>query len=179
MNPAFLGDSYDLVKRVFVQELRVLGYEVGVEPFFTGDWDGAKKMKFHQLTAARHRDELAARAQRTALLLDPDTGVKELGSAKHVSFRQMEAEVDKHQIVFAFDQSFSRNAVPKDVMQDKLDKLRARNVYAMYYDSHARFLFASRAEGAIKELRTHLQEIVGLPDRRFVVWTGESTDKTG
>jgi hypothetical protein len=37
----------------------------------------------------------------------------------------------------------------------------------MYYDSHARFLFASRVDAVIMELREHLLS-VGLPGSRLV-----------
>ena len=40
MNPSFIGDSYDLVKRFFCFELRALGYKVVVDPMFTGEWKG-------------------------------------------------------------------------------------------------------------------------------------------
>ena len=34
MNAEFFGDSYDLVKRFFCQELKELGYKVWIDPMF-------------------------------------------------------------------------------------------------------------------------------------------------
>jgi hypothetical protein len=56
MNPKYLGDSYDLVKRFFISELRNLGYDVVVDPMFTGAWGQDREM-FHVLVGAPERSQ--------------------------------------------------------------------------------------------------------------------------
>ena len=165
MNPMFLGDSYDIVKRFFCQELSNLGYEVAIDPLFTGDW-GGKETEFHGLVLAKHRRELSHGASRTALLLDPDTGVRPKPGKSHVSFQRIADEAQVHNLVFAFDQSFAHGA-PPSAMHDKLSSLRGLGLSAMYYDSHVRFLFASKEGETIDEIRKHLLGL-GLPSWRLI-----------
>jgi hypothetical protein len=56
MNPSFFGDSYDLVKRFFCVQLAALGYEVVVDPMFTGEWRELDH-QFFRLIGARPLDE--------------------------------------------------------------------------------------------------------------------------
>lgn len=166
MNPAFLGDSYDLVKRFFAQELRLLQYEVAVDPLFTGDWSGEED-SFLRLIGAKHRKDVTGNTDRTALFLDPDTGVKDRATRQHVSYEHLAIEANTYKLVFAFDQSFSRQGSAREAMSTKLQALTTLGLSALYYDSHARFLFASRQPQAVYELRTHL-EIIGIPSRRLI-----------
>jgi hypothetical protein len=52
-------------------------------------------------------------------------------------------------------------------MQHKLSAMREHGCCAMYYDSHARFVFVSRAPLSLVQLRDHLLSL-GLPASRFV-----------
>ena len=52
-------------------------------------------------------------------------------------------------------------------MKNKIAELRKRECYAMYYDSHARFLFASLKQQPLRELRAHLLAL-GLPSERLL-----------
>ena len=165
MNPAYQGDSYDLVKRFFCRELQHLGYTVAVDPMFTGEWCNSE-LTYYRLISATPLSELSA-AARTAILLDPDTGVREKATRSHVSFERIIEEARTHDLVVAFDQSFSRGASPKEAINGKLSSLHALGVHGMYYDSHARFLFAASESARLYELRAHLQGI-GLPDFRLV-----------
>jgi hypothetical protein len=166
MNSSFIGDSYDLVKRFFCFELRALGYKVVVDPMFTGEWKGRKR-DFFSLVGATMDATAPLPSARTALFVDPDTGVRHKGSPKHVSFDQLAQKVSRHALVFSFDQSFSRQANPVEVMKGKLSALTDRSCHAMYYDSHARFLFVSKEEKLLRELRAHLVSL-GLPTERFL-----------
>jgi hypothetical protein len=167
MNPEFLGDSYDLVKRFFVHEFRALGYEVAVDPLFTGDWAEGEEEAFHRLIDVKHRKELPSTGDRTALFLDPDTGVKGRATRRHVSYDRLAHEAAKHRLVFAFDQSFSRQGSAAEAMARKLNAISSLGLAGLYYDSHARFLFASRQSDAIHEVWLHLQR-VGIPSRRLI-----------
>ena len=166
MNPDFLGDSYDLVKRFFCRELVALRYEVVVDPMFTGAW-GDKATQFYRLIGVAPEAVGAAATARAALFLDPDTGVNSNGGEQHVSFDRIVSEATTHDLVFSFDQSFSRQAKPRDVMQAKLAAVSSRGGRAMYYDSHARFLFVSLKEHPLQELREHLVSL-GLPAERLL-----------
>jgi hypothetical protein len=142
MNPAYLGDSYDLVKRFFCRELSLLGYSVVVDPMLTGEWS-ATEGQFYRLIGAEPAGPGRPLSQRAALFLDPDTGIKEKGGKQHASFDRLAQECTNYRLVFAFDQSFSRQAKAANVMREKLSALQARGCYGMYYDSHARFIFVA------------------------------------
>ena len=166
MNPAFLGDSYDLVKRFFVLELQSLGYTVAIDPMFTGDWMG-REGDFHRLLALKSRRLPDGRTMKRCLFLDPDTGLNERGGKQHASFERVAREAQENELVFAFDQSFSRQASPNEVMKKKMSRLAEHGVRSIYYNSHARFLFASRSEELLLEMISHLVQ-VGMPRSRFV-----------
>jgi hypothetical protein len=166
MNPKYLGDSYDLVKRFFCRELSCLGYSVAVDAMFTGTW-GADEQEFYRLIGANPLASGALRPVRTALFLDPDTGINERGSKQHASFDRLVRETTRHELVFAFDQSFSRQAKAAETIRTKLSALRSRGCHAMYYDSHARFVFVANQRPALDELQLHLVAL-GLPASRLL-----------
>jgi hypothetical protein len=165
MNPDFLGDSFDIVKRFFCQELANLGYRVLVDPMFTGDWKG-REQAFFQLICA-HPELSANESRHTALFIDPDTGVREIDGKLHVSFDRLVRAASSNALVFSFDQSFSRQAKPDEVMSRKLATIEAQGCYGMYYNSHARFLFVSSQQVRLRELRNHLVSL-GLPSERLL-----------
>ena len=167
MNPDFFGDSFDLVKRFFCQELVKLGYTVSVDPMFTGDWKG-REQDFFRLICAQ--PELSTNESRhTALFIDPDTGVRKNSGRQHVSFDRLLKEASSNALVFSFDQSFSRQAKPADLvmLRSKLAAIEAQGCYGMYYNSHARFLFVSSQQVRLYELRDHLVSL-GLPSERLL-----------
>lgn len=166
MNPAYFGDSYDLVKRFFCRELSLLGYTVAVDAMLTGSWS-TNEREFYRLIGAeaiRPRGLVPARA---ALFLDPDTGINEKGSKQHASFDRLTQEATSYELVFAFDQAFSRQSKGETVMLGKLAALRSRGCHGMYYDSHARFVFVSKERSVLHELQAHLLSL-GLPARRLL-----------
>ncbi len=165
MNPDYFGDSYDIVKRFFCAELRALGYSVAVEPMFTGLWEGAD-LQFLRFIGAPLLGE-QPQSGRTAVLFDPDTGVHRTASRKHISVVQLAKATALSSLVFSFDQSFSRQHDSSVAMREKLAALQALGCHAMYYDSHARFLFASAAEPTMHELRAHLVSL-GMPPSRLL-----------
>ena len=166
MNPDYFGDSYDLVKRFFCRELYVLGYSVEVDAMLTGAWSGTES-SFYRLVGAGAYNETPTEGRPRALLVDPDTGVRKSAGPRHVSFAHIAEHAKTLRLVFAFDQSFSRQGKASVLIQEKLGELQALGCSAMYYDSHARFVFASAEEGPIHELRAHLLSL-GLPQRRLV-----------
>jgi hypothetical protein len=166
MNPIYLGDSFDIVKRFFCDVLHALGYTVYIDPMFTGEWAGEDEA-FGKFLGAMHVLHRVPSQSKTALFLDPDTGVRSSPSAAHVSFDRLAQALGDHIIVFVFDQSFSRNTSPREQMNQKLAEMRSRDCCGFYYNSHARFLFVSRDDDALKALESHLCGL-GLPGSRLV-----------
>jgi hypothetical protein len=166
MNPEWFGDSYDIVKRFLSAELQRVGVRVYADPMLTGEWpDGAAA--FLAFIGATHADEARGSDYNTALFIDPDTGVRERASARHCTITYMVRQAEKFSLVFAFDQSFSRNAPAQIQMEYKLDQLRELGVHGFYYDSHARFLFTARQRRHLLKARDSLIA-AGLPERRLV-----------
>ena len=164
MNPKWFGDSYDIVKRFFASSLRKLGYEVYIDPMLTGAWGGDVD-NLYRFLKMRPVDEYTN--SMSALFLDPDTGIGRSTSPKHTTIQTIGSHLQNHEIVFAFDQSFSRGPDARPQIQEKLSALRALNATGVYFDSHARFLFASFERARLEALQDYLGK-VGLPKNRFV-----------
>ena len=173
MHPAYLGDSCDIVKRFFCEALRRLGYSVYIDPMFTGEWSG-KETTFYRFLGVDRFTPAPAGSSMTALFLDPDTGVNRKGSRSHVSYERIVTEAQQHQIVFAFDQGFSRGMAPEPQIREKIETIAALGCSAIYYDSHARFLFVSRERSELERLRNELVS-QGLPSSRFIEAAPNST----
>jgi hypothetical protein len=167
MNSDWFGDSYDIVKRFFVGELRSLGYTVYIDPMPSGDWDPVEPAFLTFLGARHARDNQPS--GRSALLLDPDTGIADRRSRSHASISVIVGHLTRHEIVFVFDQSFSRSTDPRAQVLAKLGQLRQHGAHGFYYDSHARFLFASLSADRLNTLRGAILE-VGVPSHRLVAF---------
>ena len=166
MNPAYFGDSYDLVKRFFCRELSLLGYSVTVDPMLIGTWS-ENEPEFYRLICAEPVGRVKSIPKPAALFLDPDTGINQKGGKQHASFDRLAGECTNYSLVFAFDQSFSRQAKPKDVMLEKLSTLQALGCHGIYYDSHARFVFVTKKWSVLHELHLQLRSL-GLPESRLL-----------
>lgn len=166
MRPEFLGDSYDVVKRFFCATLRSLGYAVYIDPLFTGTWFG-QEASFYRFLGVEPLGGAIPTSLPTALFLDPDTGVNEKGGASHVAYERLVAEATDHAVVFVFDQAFSRAGEAGPKLQEKLNRLAALGCPALYYASHANFLFISREPERLQQLRSELLAL-GLPASRLV-----------
>src|SRR5690349_3125206 len=97
MNRDWFGDSYDIVKRFFLDALRTGGYDVYVDPMPTGDWapcEGA----FLEFLRAKHVREANGSAG-SALLLDPDTGIGAQPSPRHTTVAGIVGLLEHHSIV--------------------------------------------------------------------------------
>lgn len=101
MNPRYLGDSYDLVKRFFCHELSLLGYSVVVDPMLTGNW-GANEQEFYRLIGARPMAQERSDSTRVALFLDPDSGISEKGDRERVSIGRLAQETTPLGVSFSF-----------------------------------------------------------------------------
>lgn len=84
MNPQWFGDSFDIVKRFFVERLNEIGYHVVVDPMLTGEWNGLE----HNFYAFLKAQPLTERTEtNSALLLDPDTGIGKKKTKQHVTIK--------------------------------------------------------------------------------------------
>ena len=166
MNPKWFGDSYDIVKKFFVDTLKDIGYKAYVDPMFTGSWDG-KEQQFIKFIGAKLIDDFEIIDHKSALLIDPDTGIGEKATSKHVTIYSIRRKLEKYEIVFSFDQSFSYGRSSEEQMQEKLSALTELGGVGFYYDSHARFLFAFSNLIALNAIKDRLLQI-GLPSTRFV-----------
>ena len=167
MNPVWFGDSYDIVKRFFVAQLNLVGYKVYVDPMFTGKWDGLA-VKFFEFLGAANVDSFEAGCEKSALLLDPDIGVGKSKSNRHVTIFDILERLQDHEVVFVFDQSFSRGLNPTKQMQENLGLLSDLGAFGFIYDSHAKFLFSTRT-AAERQMIKNFFLAVGLPETRFVM----------
>ena len=166
MNPQWFGDSFDIVKRFFVENLNAIGYHVVVDPMLTGEWNGLESdfYKFLKVYPLPSKS-----ISKSALLLDPDTGIGRNKSKQHVTINCIAKHLSQHDIVFSFDQSFSRGGNASDKIKEKLLLLKETGNYGFYYDSHARFLFAANSIEALEEVKRKLLES-GLPASRLVTY---------
>lgn len=164
MNPQWFGDSFDIVKRFFVENLNAIGYHVVVDPMLTGDWNGLEHDFYHFLKAYPLTEKSGSKS---ALLLDPDTGIGTKKSKQHVTIKCIADHLLHHDIVFTFDQSFSRGGSASVKIREKLVLLQETGNHGFYYDSHARFLFAAKSIETLGVVEQQLL-VSGLPASRLV-----------
>lgn len=169
MNSQWFGDSYDIVKRYFIGILKEIGYQVVVDPnMLTGEWNELEQKFYYFLGAAPTSDSTS---HKSALLLDPDTGIGRKETQQHVTIKFIASCLQKHEIVFTFDQSFSRAdskpRIMEEKMIEKLDLLKKTGNFGFYYNSHAKFLFAA---SSLERLNTVEQKLLssGLPKSRLL-----------
>ena len=85
---------------------------------------------------------------------------------RHVTLGRIVEELERFEIVFSFDQSFSRGQSAEEKMSEKLDGLRKKGAYGFYYNSHAKFLFAARQPNELSPVKDAFVA-TGLPEARF------------
>jgi hypothetical protein len=164
LNPQWFVDSFDIVKRFFIENLNAIGYHVVVDPMLTGEWNGFEH-DFYQFLKAYPLTEKGS--SKSALLFDPDTGIGKRKSKKHLTIKCIADQLLHYDIVFSFDQSFSRGGSASDKIREKLVVLQETGNYGFYYDSHARFLFAAKSIETLGKVEQQLLAS-GLPASRLV-----------
>ena len=166
MNSQWFGDSFDIVKRFFIGNIREMGYQVFIDPMLTGEWNGLEN-KFYGFIGAAPLESLATSVGKTALLLDPDKGIGLYPTKQHVTVRMIVNYLQEHEIVFSFDQSFSHSVDALKKMREKLNLLKEEGAVGFYYNSHARFLFSAKSPEVFANLKRHLV-MAGLPKKRLI-----------
>ena len=170
MNYQWFGDSFDIVKRFFIGNIREMGYQVFVDPMFTDEWNGLENKFYDFLGAAPlPLESLATSSGKTALLLDPDTGIGLNPTKQHVTVRMIVKYLQEHEIVFSFDKSFSHSsdALKLEKIREKLSLLKKEGAAGFYYNSHACFLFSAKLPEVLANLKRHLVT-AGLPEKRLI-----------
>ena len=142
-----------------------------VHPMPAGNWMQSEKA-FLRFIDARNVEDYE-KPSKSALLLDPDTGIHAKKSRKHTTVAEIVKLMGQHTIVFVFDQSFSYGPKSHEPLLAKLRLLRDSGAHGFYYDSHARFLFCSLSQRKLNQLRKAIVDS-GLPAHRLVSLTPSS-----
>ena len=167
MKDSLFGDSYDIVKRFFISELKAIGYHVMLDPHFTSAMKEEKQF-YHFVGAS---DQPGNKETKTAVFLDPDTGINaNYSGITHVSPSYIIKTMNTCDIVLIFDQSFGRNEIKLDKMREKLSEVSHAGGSGFYYDSHASFLFAAKEASSLLEIKERLIKS-GLPKRKLIALT--------
>ncbi|WP_156385418.1 hypothetical protein [Ramlibacter sp. Leaf400] len=170
MKRAYLGDSYDAVKRLWsatFAEWAPLYAESGFVPKeLHSDYE-----RLTRIPLLRDR-----RPEAYAILNDPDTGVyhparvSQRVTRSHASLDLicMQLADPSVRCVVTFDQSTLRSPGTPALNQRaaKLAWLKESGLFAFYYASHAPFLFAFGSEHALAQTRRRLEK-QGIPGTRF------------
>jgi len=163
MDESYLGDSYDLVKRFFCQTL------YPIAPLYAHAQFVPSEIREAYVAATTIPFFSVPPQGPFGILLDPDKGVC-LGRAtrKHASLSLI---VELHQrfcpkYIVYFDQSFNRNLDLKEQMRAKGDLLQRHGLQALYYVSHAPFLFTAQDSDTIDQILRRLLA-AGIPKCRF------------
>ena len=192
MNPAFLGDSYDFVKRTIIHGLAPSTEEWAVHPMY---FSQPRKNIFvqenfvHQYTeflgiglvdghnyVRENVGEIGALCP-SHLFLDPDTGLRIHGGPgpQHLDVPELaaiaNAPVRKHKLTLVYDQSYSRQLRLEGRMekaQGKLGALRDHDIYGAAYVSHLVFIWVSADQDTVIAATNRLIACSRLPRWRFV-----------
>jgi hypothetical protein len=168
MDQAFLGDSYDLVKRFWAENLS------SIAPIYAEESFIPEKIRevYTRVTGIPVFDPSVARP--FAILLDPCTGIPSPNSAarrptkKHapIAFIVEVFEACDPEFVICFDQSFAYGKEKELRMEEKRNALATKGLCAFYYSSHANFLFVSRSTRIIDSIKKQLLDL-GIPGERL------------
>ncbi|MCI0624488.1 MAG: hypothetical protein L0387_23050 [Acidobacteria bacterium] len=191
MKRQFFGDSYDIVKRAFLDHLKPLGEWV-VNPMFTdavseeeasnfSDFLGAVLLTNDVFTGKTNRSEYFASSHECGhLFLDPDTGLRIMAtqSAKSPSylFAAELVSISKarpNSLTLVFDQSLARGNERRQV-QEKLTHLSQEGLHSLAYVSHACFILVGIDTSLMdKAQQAILQKSRLLANRLIKSGTGE------
>jgi hypothetical protein len=167
MNSKWLGDSFDLVKRVLLEAVAETGLEVFADPMLT-DKDVNIPNDYFRLINAKQVLPDGQITSGRCLFLDPDTGISGKKGKSHITVKDISRNLSLgYDLVVVFDQSFSRNSDIIKSINDKLEVLDKEGVKGFYYNSHANFLFASAQKDILKKVMNSLLEI-GIPSDRLI-----------
>jgi len=168
MHEQYLGDSFDILKRFWVDLLSPSATMLVHSRFIPIDL----RPRFTQLTGATIYDPDTPVNSPYSLLLDPHTGIP-LPDAQNQRQRVSHAPIDfiaslfedaNLSFVACYDQTKRRQA--RFSLSDQLDAKRTQlldhGINSFYYVSHAPFLFASRSCDTLHKIRQRMID-AGIP----------------
>ena len=170
MRDIYLGDSYDLVKRFWFENLS------SIAPLFAHPKFVPSRIRdrYTTLTKIPILDFASLPNNPFAIFLDPHTGIplptESLGGAtvSHASLPFIVEIIKKYHpsYMICFDQSYHRRHQLTTERQRglKRDFLREQGIASFYYISHAPFLFMAEKDATLIAVRTHLIEL-GIPEK--------------
>jgi hypothetical protein len=168
MEREFLGDSYDLVKRFWVNSLSPIA------PIFADETFVPKEIREEYTLITRIPVFNPSIEHPYAVFLDPCTGIPSPRNPTRNATRKYAPlpflvnifERYHPKFLICFDQSFGFNEEKKDCMREKLNVLTSRGLFAFYYTSHANFLFVSESDSTIGSIKERLMS-AGIPVKRL------------
>ncbi len=169
MRHKFLGDSYDIVKRMW-HCIFADWAPLYAEPRFIPDDLSAEFTKMTGITMLEGKP-----ARPYSILNDPDTGVRLPGEQNqsegrsHITITSIVYQLETGaQCVVTFDQSYYRQHPMNREGQRKvkMNSLAEKGMHSLYYVSHAPFLFASPDAQAFSQLQAILRD-AGIPADRL------------
>jgi hypothetical protein len=168
MDQEFLGDSYDLVKRFWAENLSSIATIYADERFIPEEIRHA----YTRMT----RIPLFHKSipHPFAIFLDPCTGIPRLKNRarrptkKYAPLPFIIEVFEQHhpEFLVCFDQSFGRNDDKEACMEEKRGELFSKGLHTFYFTSHANFLFVSESPEIISSIKKLLLEL-GIPHTRF------------
>lgn len=186
MRRAYIGDSFDLVKRCLLRGLAETG-PWQAHPMFTEELLAEEADRFSRLLGVPlvSREVLGPRTNRnkyfepacdcdTHVFLDPDTGLRlhSIGGRKAISYlfadeliRIMRARSGR--LALVFDQSLEYGSA-REALTVKLAALGRAGLYGTAYVSHACFIIVARESELLSHAVGALQRTTGLPPNRFL-----------
>jgi hypothetical protein len=170
MKRAYLGDSYDAVKRLLQQVFAEWAPLYANQQFIADDIQA----DFTRLTGVPMLRGVPS--GHYSVLNDPDTGIRlpdednQRESRKHIALVTICGQLrwESVRAVVTFDQSDYRHSKLKldEQRRLKMHYLATKGIFAFYYVSHAPFLFAFPNAATRQELRLRVLSF-GVPDTRL------------
>ena len=163
MKRELLGDSYDMVKRLWADLLKKAA-PLYADPVFYKD--RVLQREFTRLT--RIQMKVGQTSGVFSILLDPDTGISLTGkpSPRHVTTEYIAKRLRESgaKYVVTYDQSYRREKTkPRQQRQEKMtEMIKKHHCPSFYYVSHTSFLFAAKSRQDLRELRTIIEK-AGVP----------------
>jgi hypothetical protein len=168
MDQEFLGDSYDLVKRFWAENLS------SIAPIYADERFIPEKIRdaYTRMTLIKIFDKSIPPP--FAIFLDPCTGIPRLKNRvrrptkKYAPLPFIIEVFEQHhpEFLVCFDQSFGRDDDKEAHMEEKRNTLTLKGLHAFYFTSHANFLFVSESSEIVSSIKKHLLNI-GIPDKRL------------
>jgi hypothetical protein len=172
MRKAYLGDSYDLVKRFWSESLRSIAPLHAHPRFVPTDI----RSQYTAVTSIPLLDTDKLPKEPFGVLLDPHTGIPlptehaENATAVHAPLPFIVQTNDSLRAAYmiCFDQSFHRRHDLSRARQRESKRafLQERGINSFYYVSHASFLFMAARLDNLVAVRRRLESL-GLPQDRF------------